>query len=175
MKVTLAPNPVDTVVFSPIAIVLIFSGLMILLPGPALAQVVIALDHQLEEYWVTEKIVAPEYPRMALRRGKMGCVAVAYIIQADGLTSDHKVLAFYPSDIFDKSAIRAVKQFEYSPAVQNPDKMSVLTLNVFTYSVTEDSRRDAESGEEKRELLEELCSKAGKKALESASVNADSD
>ena len=79
--------------FSAIATVLIFSGLMIILHEPALAQAVIALDDQLEEYWVTEKIVAPEYPRMALRRGKMGCVAVGYIIQPDGMTSDHKVLA----------------------------------------------------------------------------------
>ena len=95
----------------------------------------------------------------------MGCVAVGYIIQADGMTSDHKVLAFYPSDIFDKSAIKATKQFEYSPSAQNPDKTSALTLNVFTYHVTDDRNPNDKSGDAKRELLYEMCSKAGKEAL----------
>lgn len=146
------------------------SVLILLLPKVAVAQVVIALDDQLDKYWVTEKKVAPKYPRMALRRGKMGCVAVGYIIQADGMTSDHKVLAFYPSDIFDKSAIKASKQFEYSPSVQNPDQTPALTLNVFTYHMSDDENPDGESGDEKRELLHEMCSKAGKKALEGHSA-----
>jgi len=152
---------------------IILSVLILLLPKLASAQVVIALDDQLEEYWIKEKIVAPKYPRMALRRGKMGCVAVGYIIQADGITSDHKVLAFYPSDIFDKSAIKALKQFKYSPSVSNPDKIAVLTLNVFTYHVSNDRHGGSESGDDKQELLNEMCSKAGKKALEPAFADSD--
>ncbi|MBT8069879.1 MAG: energy transducer TonB [Gammaproteobacteria bacterium] len=148
---------------------------MILLPAQASAQVVIALDDELEKYWIVEKKVAPDYPRMALRRGKMGCVALAYIIQADGTTADHKVLAFYPSDIFDKSAIKAAKQFKYIPSVQNPDKTPALSLNVFTYHVSDDSHGGDERGEEKRKLLHDLCSEAGKKALEPALADADPD
>jgi TonB family protein len=146
------------------------AGLMILVQMPVSAQVVIAVDDQLDQYWVIEKKVAPVYPRMALRRGKMGCVALGYIIQADGTTSDHRVLAFYPSDIFDKSAIKAAKQFRYAPSAQNPDKTPALSLNVFTYDVSDDSRGGRKSGEEKRKLLHDLCSEAGRKALEPAAA-----
>ena len=142
------------------------SSLILLLPNVVFAQVVIALDDQLKEYWVTENKIAPKYPRMALRRGIMGCAAVGYIIQADGSTRDHKILAYYPSDIFDKSAIKAAKQFIFTPTEQNPDRVSVITSNVFTYHVSDDQHGGSESGDEKRELLQELCSKAGRKALE---------
>ena len=108
--------------------------------------------------------MAPRYPRKALSKGIMGCAAVGYIIEADGSTSNHKVLSFYPSEVFDNSAINAAKKFRYRPAEQNPDKISALTINVFTYEITTDRVIKDES--ETRNKLAEACKTGAEKALE---------
>ncbi len=154
-----------------IIVTLVFSGLLMLAPKPATADAVIALDDQLKDYWVVEGKVAPRYPKMALRRGISGCAAVGYIIEADGSTSDHKVLAYYPSTIFDKTAIKAAEQFTYRPSVHNADKISALTLNVFTYQISNGKK---EFDSETRKKLSEICTTAGKKSFEPHISNTDS-
>lgn len=155
--------------FLPIAIALIFSGLVIVLPGAALGQVILALDDQLEEYWVNEKMVAPKYPGRAMDRGTSGCVAVGFTIQSDGSTSGHEVLAYYPSKVFDKSAIRAAKQFSYTPSVQNPEKVPVYTLNSFTYEITSGRKLNPDT----QNKLAKACKDKGKRILESEVVDVD--
>jgi len=150
-------------IISAITITLICSGLM-LLQNTALADAVIAIDEQLDEYWVVEKMVAPRYPGRALTNGIMGCAAVGYIIEADGSTSNHKILAFHPSRVFDNSAINAAKRFRYSPAEQNPGKISALTINVFTYEITTDRVDKGDS--ETRQKLADSCETGAKKLLE---------
>lgn len=139
---------------------------LLLLPISVFAQYEIALDEELDSYWSVDKKVAPRYPRMALRRGVMGCAAVSYVIEADGTTGDHKVVANYPSDVFDKSATKAAKQFTYKPSEQNPDRIPAITLNVFTYFVSDNEPGGDEKGEERQKLLNEICSKAGGEALQ---------
>lgn len=156
-------------IFSPIAVVLVFSGLIIFLPEFALGQVILALDEQLEDYWVNEKKVAPEYPGRAMERGTSGCVAVGFTIQSDGSTSGHEVLAYYPSKVFDKSAIRAAKQFSYTPSAQNPDKAPVYTLNSFTYQISGGRKFNSDT----QKKLAKACKDEGKRILESELVDVD--
>jgi len=151
-------------VITAITITLISSGMMLLLQSAAIAGGVIAIDEQLDEYWLVEKKVAPRYPMRALNNGIMGCAAVGYIIEADGSTSNHKVLAFYSSTVFDNSAIKAAKKFRYRPAEQNPDKISTLTINVFTYEIT--TGKDVNGDSETREKLVDVCKTDAKKVLE---------
>jgi len=153
---------------SGITIVVIFSGLLFVLPKFAMAQGVIAFDDQLDRYWVAKK-VAPIYPSEALRRGTMGCAAVGFIIKSDGSTGDHKVLAFDPSNVFNKSAITAAKKFKYQPAEQNPDKTPALTFNVFTYQINVDKKTD----EKNRKKLKDICSTMAKKVLEPLTGSSD--
>jgi TonB family protein len=148
-------------------IVKVFSILILFLPITAIAQVIFAIDDQLDEFWVVEKKVAPEYPSRALERNIGGCVAVGFVIQPDGSTGDHEVLAHYPSKIFDKSAIRAAKKFTYKPSDQNPDKVSVYTLNSFTYEVTSGRKFNPET----QKQLSKACTDAAKKVLESDVVD----
>ena len=149
----------------------IFSGVLVLLPEPALAQGVIALDEQLDAYWIVEKKVAPKYPTRALYAEITGCSAVGFIIEPDGSTSNHKVLAFYPSKskVFGKSAIAAAKQFIYQPSERNPDKTSALTINVFMYEIS----GGRQSNSNKRENLHETCLTAAKKVLEAEAGGTD--
>jgi TonB family protein len=124
---------------------------------------VIALNDQLDAYWVVEKKVAPAYPERALNDGTSGCAAVGFIIQADGKTSDHKVLAHSPNNVFDRSAIQAAKRFRYTPSEQNPDKVTALTVNAFTFQVSGEGEK-FDSGQQKE--LAEICESAARKVLE---------
>lgn len=145
-----------------------FSAVMAISPMTAIAQYVIAFDDELDNYWTVEKKVAPRYPKRALNNGVMGCAAVGYIIQADGTTSEHKVLAYYPSKVFDSSARSAAKKFKYQPSERNPEKIPAITLNVFTYLIVSHGRGESEDDEENQKLLSETCANAGKKALQSS-------
>jgi TonB family protein len=124
---------------------------------------VIALDDKLDAYWVVEKKVAPAYPEQALSDGTSGCAAVGFIIQADGKTSDHKVLAHSPNNVFDRSAIQAAKRFRYTPSEQNPDKVTALTVNAFTFQISGAGRKF--DSDQQKELVE-ICESGARKILE---------
>jgi TonB family protein len=124
---------------------------------------VIALDDQLDAYWIIDKKVAPVYPERALIKETSGCAAVGFIIEADGRTSNHKVLAHSPNNVFDRTSIRAARQFRYKPSAQNPDKVTALTLNSFTFQVSGTGRK-FDSDQQKE--LAETCRSAGRKILE---------
>lgn len=140
--------------------------LVLLFPLSATAQVIFAIDDQLKDYWVIEKKVAPEYPERALSTGKAGCVAVGYIIQPDGSTSNHEALAHYPSKIFDKSGIKAAKRFTYTPSDQNPERIPVYTINSFTYTMSTGKKTDLGI----HDKLDKVCTDAGRKIIESEAV-----
>lgn len=61
------------------------------------------------------KTVAPVYPRSAVRRNLEGEVALEYTVDATGKTRDIIVTNSTAGTVFDRSAIRAVSQWEYEP------------------------------------------------------------
>lgn len=54
--------------------------------------VLLVPSDQLDAYWIAEKVVAPEYPRESLRQREEGCVAVSFVIESDGTTSNHRAV-----------------------------------------------------------------------------------
>lgn len=112
-------------------------------------------------YWYPEKKVAPVYPRRALQKGKQGCATVGYVVEADGSTSTHRVIAVFPSKIFNASSIKAAKQFVYSPTEGNSDKTPVYVTNTFTFQIGGgDGRREEVQAE-----LSEVCNTAANESL----------
>lgn len=118
---------------------------------------------QMEAYWVIEKKVAPHYPRNALAKGIQGCAAVAFVIEPDGTTSNHKVVV-HSSDLFKAPSIKAAEQFLYKPSEKNPGKESVITSNTFTYQISNGNRSD----EKNMKALHDLCSSKALEALTGA-------
>lgn len=116
---------------------------------------------ELDAFWLVEKKVAPVYPTRSLSKGEEGCVAIGYFIEADGTTSSHRAIVGYPSNNFSQSAIRAAKQFKYTPSDSNVERQVVFTTNSFTYEIHKGSKPNLE----KREQLAELCTAAANKAL----------
>lgn len=91
---------------------------------------------------------------------EQGCVTVGYMIEPDGSTSTHRVLAAFPSKIFDASAIKAAKKFKYSPAEGNVDKIPIFVTNTFTFQI---GLGDEKSNMEVRAALSDVCQSAANK------------
>jgi protein TonB len=63
--------------------------------------------------------VPPQYPERAQQRGIEGRVLVEFTISKSGSVKDAKVIAFEPSQIFNKAALKAVAQWKYNPKIVN--------------------------------------------------------
>lgn len=61
------------------------------------------------------KFDMPSYPRSAYRDGQQGWVIVRLDVDADGLTQNVAVERAVPSDRFSRSAVKAVKTWEFRP------------------------------------------------------------
>lgn len=63
--------------------------------------------------------VPPQYPERALQRGIEGRVLIEFTISKSGSVKDAKVVAYEPSKIFNKAALKAVRQWKYNPKIVN--------------------------------------------------------
>lgn len=120
-------------------------------------------NNQDMHYWLSVKKVAPNYPSRASIRSKMGCATVLFIIEPDGITSNHRVVVAYPKRLFDRSSIQAAKQFLYEPTEKNVARVAAYAINTFTYELLNDNRKA--NDDEKRENLSDKCTDAANKIL----------
>jgi hypothetical protein len=89
---------------------------------------------------------------------------VGYIIEADGSTSGHAVVAVWPSELFNQAALDAAKKFTYEPAPGNVNREPIYTTNAFTFQLG----AMGEEFEPKRLALAKTCDEAAHKALTAA-------
>jgi len=61
--------------------------------------------------------IEPQFPREAMIRGISGWVEIVFTIEPDGSVSKPKVTASSPSDIFDRSALRAIYRWKFKPRI----------------------------------------------------------
>ncbi|MEJ8567285.1 energy transducer TonB [Elongatibacter sediminis] len=123
---------------------------------------VVAYGTELSDWWLPARKAAPEYPARALAKRTEGCVSVAFVIESDGSTSSHHPLISFPSTIFNRSAVKAARQFRYEPAdseTQSPP--AVYTFNTFTYQIGP-SRKPSEK---RRQELLAVCESAAAEAM----------
>ena len=62
-------------------------------------------------------LVQPEYPARALAKGIEGYVDVRFDVTPAGTTQNITVIGAEPQNIFDKAAIKAVKNWKFQPVV----------------------------------------------------------
>ncbi len=122
----------------------------------------VVTSDDLDDYWVAERKVAPEYPERSLATEEQGCVALGFFIEPDGTTSNYRPLVASPSGNFNKSAIKAARRFRYKPSESNHTNQTVYTFNTFTFQITGGRRND----ERAREDLNQLCTEAADKVLQ---------
>ena len=63
--------------------------------------------------------VPPQYPERAMQRGIEGRVLIEFTISKSGSVKNPKVIAYEPSKIFNKAALKAVSQWKYNPKIEN--------------------------------------------------------
>jgi protein TonB len=63
--------------------------------------------------------VPPQYPERAQQRGIEGRVLVEFTISKSGSVKNPKVIAYEPSRIFNKAALKAVAQWKYNPKIED--------------------------------------------------------
>ena len=132
--------------------------------------ILVVTSDDVETYWSSVKKVAPVYPMNSLRRSEQGCSAVGFIIEPDGSTSNHRIVASFPSNNFNKSSINAAKQFLYKPSNKNDKREAIFTTNSFTFQLVEGRKKHDEKMGEK---LAEICTAAANKALKFAPTGPD--
>jgi periplasmic protein TonB len=59
--------------------------------------------------------VEPDYPSAAKRDGIRGSVDLEVTVSAGGIVEDVAVVQATPPDLFDKSAVAAVRKWKYDP------------------------------------------------------------
>jgi protein TonB len=63
--------------------------------------------------------IDPEYPMNARQRGIEGWVVVQFSVGPAGTVKDPIVIASHPSNVFDRSALQAVRKWKYNPKIVN--------------------------------------------------------
>lgn len=80
--------------------------------------------------------IAPQYPQAAISRGVEGYVDVIFDVTPLGTTENIRIIAAVPSNIFNRSVIKAVSGWKYKPnvvdgvAVKTPDVKDRVRFNM---------------------------------------------
>lgn len=69
------------------------------------------------------RMVSPVYPDSARKRGIEGWVELAFTVQTNGSVDQVEVRNASPADVFDDSAVRAVRQWRFEPVERNGERI----------------------------------------------------
>jgi len=98
-------------------------------------------EEEILEFWKVEekpalkKNVKPKYPEIARKAGLEGKVFVKFMVGRNGRVQQVQVLR--GQEIFRQSAIDAVMQFVFSPAMQNDKPVNVWMTQAITFKLHE--------------------------------------
>lgn len=91
---------------------------------------------------VATKIVQPVYPPMAKARQIEGHVVVEFSVREDGMVQNPYVVESEPEDVFDRAALRAIREFRFKPAEVDDTVLLVDAVIRFAFQL-KDSRQAA--------------------------------
>ncbi|MFK8015239.1 MAG: energy transducer TonB [Gammaproteobacteria bacterium] len=89
--------------------------------------------------------VEPPFPEKAAQRKREGFVTVSFFIEKDGRVTDPKVEASKNGMLFNRAALKAIKQWTFVPALRNGEPIERLGCHEFLFNLdarTADSQRD---------------------------------
>ncbi len=94
------------------------------------------------------KRVAPKYPTSEVRRGHEGWVKLSYVIEPDGSVSNAFVIDSSGRKSFEKSAMNAIKKWQYTPAIDKNGNAIQQCVNSIQldYSIDRDGKPPGVTG-----------------------------
>ncbi|WP_166425691.1 energy transducer TonB [Paraglaciecola sp. 20A4] len=78
-------------------------------------------------YWITYRKVAPEYPQQAKNDKISGCVEFSLLIDVNGRAVEPTIIKAFPEGVFDKQADNAIRKWLWVPTKTNTERQPVLT------------------------------------------------
>jgi len=79
---------------------------------------------------------APKYPSRARAKGISGTVSLSLLIDASGNVQRIKVLDANPAGVFEESAVEAVRNWRFEPAMYNGEKVRVWARQVLRFDLS---------------------------------------
>lgn len=101
-------------------------------PRPAPRKEPIRMSSGVQESKLTYR-VDPEYPPLARRARVSGTVILMVTVNEEGEVTDVKVMRGHP--LLDDEAVRAVKQWRYSPTLLNGEPVPVIAMVTVIFSL----------------------------------------
>jgi len=80
--------------------------------------------------------VEPAYPRTARRRGITGTVRIKFLVDKGGRVTKASVVGASPPGIFEKDALRAVRQWRFKPGVHRGRPVSVWAVQIIHFKLS---------------------------------------
>jgi protein TonB len=74
--------------------------------------------------------VQPMYPPEAAQQRIEGWVTLSFTISTTGRVKNVKVLASHPSTIFDRAAVKTIRQWKYKPQIRNGERVETSGVKV---------------------------------------------
>lgn len=113
---------------------------------PAMAQQARKMaPEQLSSLWLLlNRDVSVDVPNSGVNIYKPSCVAVTYMIGADGVPMNVQVAKMVPSSDLGKAAVSAVSNFRYGPSLTNKNHTPVATYYVVPFNSSDDPAQRAQ-------------------------------
>lgn len=93
------------------------------------------LSHEaLSGFWEIAEMKNPQFPMKAIKNSTEGCAAIEFVIEPDGSTSHLHPLAAFPSGVFIKPSMKALKNWRFTPGAENQERQAVTTYIVFEFN-----------------------------------------
>ncbi|MFC4701001.1 energy transducer TonB [Glaciecola siphonariae] len=99
--------------------------------------------HAILDYWQIKTRVDPRYPSTAARDKLSGCVETIVGIGTDGRAAELAIRFSYPQGVFDSSAVKALKEWRWTPANTNQERHPVLAVVKLYFSVANSKNKKA--------------------------------
>ncbi len=84
---------------------------------------------------VARRQIDPEYPRRAYELGLEGSVLVRILVNREGRVIDAIIEQADPPDLFDATVLRAVRRWEFTPALYRGQPVAVWVRVPFTFTL----------------------------------------
>jgi TonB family protein len=81
------------------------------------------------------QMTEPDYPQYARRVGMEGQVTLRFMVTEDGSVRDVEVVSAEPERVFNSAAIEAVRQWRFSPYLENGNPVSQQRLQVLDFTL----------------------------------------
>lgn len=100
-------------------------------------------DAEFSSLWTVKKRVDPGYSIYAASNGLSGCVTLSLVVNSEGKAVAPEITDAFPEDVFDKLALKAIKQWQWQATDANTARQPARTEVKFDFMVQDTQNKVA--------------------------------